>query len=150
MIEESEPRLHGILVTFRRPQWVARTLVSLADQERRLDRLVIVDNVHVSDTNRSRAKTPPRLIDSSAWQRPRIVDTTRRVEAGSDTRSAEWMTRTGSSFWTTTTRLGDRVSCESWRPRSRHGRSRSVDCLHWNRVDKRLAQRLKNPDLSLY
>jgi hypothetical protein len=72
------------------------------------------------------------------------------VEAGSDTRSAERMTRTGSSFWTTTTRREDRVSCESWRPRSRHGRSRSVDCLHWHRVDNRLAQRLKNPDLSLH
>jgi GT2 family glycosyltransferase len=69
-------------VTFRRPQWVAGALVSLADQERRLDRLVIVDNAHDPDTNRSRAKTPPRLIDSSAWQWPRIVDTTGGVEAG--------------------------------------------------------------------
>ena len=47
---ESEPRLHGVLVTFRRPHWVARTLASLADQERRLDRLVIVDNANDPDT----------------------------------------------------------------------------------------------------
>jgi rhamnopyranosyl-N-acetylglucosaminyl-diphospho-decaprenol beta-1,3/1,4-galactofuranosyltransferase len=37
-------RLFGVLVTFRRPAALAITLARLAEQDRRLDRLVVVDN----------------------------------------------------------------------------------------------------------
>lgn len=40
----NEPRLLGVLVTFRRPADLERTLEMLAHQERILDRLVVVDN----------------------------------------------------------------------------------------------------------
>ncbi|MGH2572290.1 MAG: glycosyltransferase family 2 protein [Actinomycetota bacterium] len=37
-------RLHGVLITYRRPQQLVRTLDWLAGQDRRLDSLVVVDN----------------------------------------------------------------------------------------------------------
>lgn len=40
----SKTRLHGVLVTFRRPADLAVTLRRLAGQTRRLDRLIVVDN----------------------------------------------------------------------------------------------------------
>lgn len=43
-------RLHGVLVTFRRPQWLALTLERLAEQVRPLDRLVVVDNGPMPET----------------------------------------------------------------------------------------------------
>ncbi|MGH2784121.1 MAG: glycosyltransferase family 2 protein [Actinomycetota bacterium] len=46
----SEPRLHGVLVTFRRPKDLERSLRSLADQDRRLDTLVVVDNAPTGET----------------------------------------------------------------------------------------------------
>lgn len=39
-----EPELWGIITTYRRPEHLLRTLAVLADQTKRLDRLVIVDN----------------------------------------------------------------------------------------------------------
>lgn len=36
--------LYGVLVTFRRPQELAKTLATIAGQGRRLDRLIVVDN----------------------------------------------------------------------------------------------------------
>ncbi len=48
----SEPRhrLFGVLVTYRRPAALAITLQRLADQDRRLDRLVVVDNAPTSES----------------------------------------------------------------------------------------------------
>lgn len=47
MTDESAPptpRLHGVLVTFQRPEVVEETLGRLADQSKHLDRLIVVDN----------------------------------------------------------------------------------------------------------
>ncbi|MGD2101035.1 MAG: glycosyltransferase [Acidimicrobiia bacterium] len=52
MTDESAPptpRLHGVLVTFRRPDELEKTLGRLADQSKHLDRLIVVDN----DSDRS-------------------------------------------------------------------------------------------------
>ena len=38
------PRLLGVLVTFRRPEDLGETLHRLAEQDRKLDTLVVVDN----------------------------------------------------------------------------------------------------------
>lgn len=44
-IDENEsPELHGVLVTFRRPEALRDMLESLSEQTRRLDMLVVVDN----------------------------------------------------------------------------------------------------------
>jgi glycosyltransferase involved in cell wall biosynthesis len=40
----AEPRLHGVLITFRRPHALMAILRRLEEQARRLDRLVVVDN----------------------------------------------------------------------------------------------------------
>jgi glycosyltransferase involved in cell wall biosynthesis len=148
MIDESEPRLHGILVTFRRPEWVARTLVSLADQERRLDRLVIVDNAHGPDTEsiaRANAAATDRFECMAMAENRRFHG---GVDAGSDTRSAERMTRTGSSFWTTT-RREDPVPCEAGDlGADMADRDSLTACIGIESIS--LAQRLKNPDLSLH
>lgn len=40
----SEPRVFGVLVTYRRPSALSTMLTRLADQDRRLDALVVVDN----------------------------------------------------------------------------------------------------------
>jgi glycosyltransferase involved in cell wall biosynthesis len=42
--ERAHSLLHGVLVTYRRPREVAETLKRLAEQDRPLDRLVLVDN----------------------------------------------------------------------------------------------------------
>ena len=54
--------LQGLLITYRRPAELAQTLTRLAEQTRRLDRLVVVDN-HPTPENRElvRARTPARL-----------------------------------------------------------------------------------------
>jgi GT2 family glycosyltransferase len=44
------PRLLGVLVTYRRPRDLERTLMVLASQDRRLDRLVVVDNLPTVET----------------------------------------------------------------------------------------------------
>jgi glycosyltransferase involved in cell wall biosynthesis len=41
---ETKPALHGVLVTFRRPDQLEATLRRLAEQDRPLDTLVVVDN----------------------------------------------------------------------------------------------------------
>jgi glycosyltransferase involved in cell wall biosynthesis len=46
----SGPKLYGVLVTFRRPASLAKTLNMLAEQDRRLDQLVIVDNWPMPET----------------------------------------------------------------------------------------------------
>ena len=46
----TRPRLLGVLVTFRRPRDLERSLASLAKQDRVLDRLVVVDNGPTSET----------------------------------------------------------------------------------------------------
>lgn len=46
----SEPRLLGVLVTYRRPEDLRRSLARLARQSRRLERLVIVDNAPTAET----------------------------------------------------------------------------------------------------
>jgi glycosyltransferase involved in cell wall biosynthesis len=40
----AEPHLHGVLVTFRRPEQLAATLSAVVGQSRPLDHLVVVDN----------------------------------------------------------------------------------------------------------
>jgi glycosyltransferase involved in cell wall biosynthesis len=45
------PRLHGVLITFRRPRELRRTLDRLAEQDRPLDRLVVVDNASDEETS---------------------------------------------------------------------------------------------------
>ena len=47
------PRLVGVLVTFRRPAALAITLERLAKQDRRLDRLIVVDNAPSDDSRRA-------------------------------------------------------------------------------------------------
>lgn len=46
-------RLFGVLVTFRRPAALAVTLERLAEQERRLDHLVVVDNAPSDESRRA-------------------------------------------------------------------------------------------------
>jgi GT2 family glycosyltransferase len=46
----SRPELFGVLVTFRRPKDLERSLGRLASQDRRLDRLVVVDNDPTPET----------------------------------------------------------------------------------------------------
>jgi rhamnopyranosyl-N-acetylglucosaminyl-diphospho-decaprenol beta-1,3/1,4-galactofuranosyltransferase len=41
---DAEPRLHGVLVTFQRPEELGRSLAVLEEQTRLLDTLVVVDN----------------------------------------------------------------------------------------------------------
>lgn len=48
----SEPRLFGVLVTYRRPLDLERTLDALSRQDRRLDALVVVDNEPSAETER--------------------------------------------------------------------------------------------------
>ncbi|MGH2728433.1 MAG: glycosyltransferase family 2 protein, partial [Actinomycetota bacterium] len=48
----SEPRLFGVLVTYRRPRDLERTLDALSKQDRRLDALVVVDNDPTTETER--------------------------------------------------------------------------------------------------
>lgn len=47
---EERPTLFAVLVTFRRPDWLARTLDRLAEQERQPDLLVVVDNGPLPET----------------------------------------------------------------------------------------------------
>ena len=54
------PGLYGVLVTFRRPDWLARTLDRLAEQDRPLDRLVVVDNGPTEETEALVAGVPVR------------------------------------------------------------------------------------------
>jgi glycosyltransferase involved in cell wall biosynthesis len=44
MSRDRPPTLVGVLVTFRRPEYLPKTLDKLGQQDRRLDRLIVVDN----------------------------------------------------------------------------------------------------------
>src|SRR5438105_4335397 len=46
----AEPRLRGVLVTFRRPAQLATMLTAVAAQTRQLDDLVVVDNEPTPET----------------------------------------------------------------------------------------------------
>ncbi len=66
------PRLHGIIVTFRRNALLRRLLQQLANQERRLDSLIVVDN-HPHPANdasvdeyRESTHTPTEYVPSRA------------------------------------------------------------------------------------
>jgi GT2 family glycosyltransferase len=52
MVEPRDPQLFGVLVTHRRQDFLRDTLERLAEQDRRLDHLVVIDN-EASDTTRS-------------------------------------------------------------------------------------------------
>jgi rhamnopyranosyl-N-acetylglucosaminyl-diphospho-decaprenol beta-1,3/1,4-galactofuranosyltransferase len=54
--EDRDPRLFGVLVTFRRAAQLRSTLAALAEQTRQLDRLVVVDN-SPSDESREVVRT---------------------------------------------------------------------------------------------
>lgn len=60
-----EPQLHGVLVTFRRPGWLTITLDRLAEQVRPLDRLVVVDNgpLPESEAQVKRHEAGGRLVE---------------------------------------------------------------------------------------
>jgi glycosyltransferase involved in cell wall biosynthesis len=45
----TRPTLHGVLVTYRRPAEAAATLARLAEQDRPLDRIVVVDNASMPE-----------------------------------------------------------------------------------------------------
>lgn len=54
----SSPRLFGVLITFRRPEALAYHLGVLAEQERRLDHLIVVDNAADAATQGLLASVP--------------------------------------------------------------------------------------------
>ncbi|HXF56076.1 MAG TPA: glycosyltransferase [Actinomycetota bacterium] len=55
------PALHGVLVTYARPELLERTLVQLAAQTRRLDTLVVVDNDPTPVTREIVSRNPARV-----------------------------------------------------------------------------------------
>jgi glycosyltransferase involved in cell wall biosynthesis len=55
--------LHGVLVTYRRPESLAITLKQLSQQSRRLDTLVVVDNAGDPETRRALAANPSVATD---------------------------------------------------------------------------------------
>lgn len=58
-MSRAEPRLFGVLVTFRRAEQLASTLTAIADQTRPLDDLVVVDNDPAPETRQIvRTATP--------------------------------------------------------------------------------------------
>lgn len=65
----SDPRVHGVLVTYRRPDDLSGSLAMLAAQTRRLDHLVVVDNDVDSDltdviATNEHAATTITLVDA--------------------------------------------------------------------------------------
>ena len=56
--------LHGLLITYRRPAELAQTLARLAEQSRRLDRLVVVDNHPTPETRELVRATAPAQAPS--------------------------------------------------------------------------------------
>jgi rhamnopyranosyl-N-acetylglucosaminyl-diphospho-decaprenol beta-1,3/1,4-galactofuranosyltransferase len=63
---DGPPRLHGVLVTFRRPQALTATLGRLEAQSRRLDRLVVVDNAP-SPAGRDAVDAHPRAASETRY-----------------------------------------------------------------------------------
>lgn len=78
----SEPRLFGVLVTFRRPVALGETLRRLTEQDRRLDQLVVVDNDPSAESRSAVAGAGPIAGSVEHLEMPENVGFTGGVAAG--------------------------------------------------------------------